>query len=57
VRDPESPRYPLRQTGARETLIDGVKSAESKGVIKSVLMIQCPKEGIKGSCADICQKC
>lgn len=30
-------------------LLGGVKDAGSKGVIKSVLMIQCPKDEIKGS--------
>lgn len=32
-----------------QTLLDGVKNPESKGVIKSVLMLQCPKDGIKGT--------
>jgi hypothetical protein len=34
---------------ATQALLDGVRSTESKGVIKSVLMIQCPKDGIKGT--------
>jgi S1-C subfamily serine protease len=34
---------------ATQTLLDGVKSPESKGVIKSVLMIQCPKANGKGT--------
>jgi S1-C subfamily serine protease len=34
---------------ATQTLLDGVKSTESKGVIKSVLMIQCPKDNGKGT--------
>jgi hypothetical protein len=32
-----------------QTLLSGVKSPESKGVIKSVLMIQCPKDNAKGT--------
>jgi Trypsin-like peptidase domain len=32
-----------------QVLLDGVKSAASKGVIKSVLMIQCPKDNGKGT--------
>jgi hypothetical protein len=32
-----------------QTLLNGVKNPESKGVIKSVLMLQCPKDGIKGT--------
>lgn len=32
-----------------KNLLTGVKSPESKGVIKSVLMIQCPKENRKGT--------
>jgi S1-C subfamily serine protease len=34
---------------ATQILLDGVKSTESKGVIKSVLMIQCPKDNGKGT--------
>jgi S1-C subfamily serine protease len=34
---------------ATQTLLDGVKSTESKSAIKSVLMLQCPKDGIKGT--------
>jgi S1-C subfamily serine protease len=34
---------------ATQTLLNGVTSTESKSVIKSVLMIQCPKDGIKGT--------
>lgn len=34
---------------ATQTLLDGVKSPESRGVIKSVLMIVCRKEGGKGT--------
>jgi hypothetical protein len=34
---------------ATQTLLDGVRSPESKGVIKSVLMIQCPKDNGKGT--------
>jgi S1-C subfamily serine protease len=41
----ESENVPI----ATQALLDGVKSAESKGVIKSVLMLQCPKDGIKGT--------
>jgi S1-C subfamily serine protease len=34
---------------ATQTLLDGVKSMESKKVIKSVLMLYCPKDGMKGT--------
>jgi len=34
---------------ATQTLLDGVKSPESKSVIKSVLRIECPKDNIKGT--------
>jgi hypothetical protein len=34
---------------ATQTLLDGVTSPESRGVIKSVLMIQCPKDNGKGT--------
>jgi hypothetical protein len=34
---------------ATQTLLDGVKSSESKNVIKSVLRIECPKDGVKGT--------
>lgn len=34
---------------ATQTLLDGVKSPESKSVIKSVLRIQCPKDNVKGT--------
>ena len=42
---PESQNIPI----ATQALLDGVKSPESKGVIKSVLMIQCPKDNGKGT--------
>lgn len=32
-----------------QALLSGVKSPESKGVIKSVLMIQCPRDNAKGT--------
>jgi hypothetical protein len=38
-------RVPL----ATQVLLDGVKSPESKGVIKSVLRIECPKDSAKGT--------
>jgi S1-C subfamily serine protease len=41
----ETQNFPI----ATQTLLDGVKSTESKGVIKSVLMIQCPKDNGKGT--------
>lgn len=41
----ENQNFPI----ATQTLLDGVKSPESKGVIKSVLMIQCPKDSGKGT--------
>jgi S1-C subfamily serine protease len=34
---------------ATQTLLDGVKNPASKGVIRSVLMIQCPKDKGKGT--------
>jgi S1-C subfamily serine protease len=34
---------------ATQTLLDGVKSTESKSAIKSVLMLHCPKDGMKGT--------
>jgi len=34
---------------ATQTLLDGVKSTESKSAIKSVLMLYCPKDGMKGT--------
>jgi S1-C subfamily serine protease len=34
---------------ATQTLLDGVKSIESKRVIKSVLMLECPKDHMKGT--------
>lgn len=34
---------------ATQVLLDGVKSPESRGVIKSVLMIECPKDHRKGT--------
>jgi S1-C subfamily serine protease len=34
---------------ATQALLEGVKSPESKGVIKSVLMIQCPRDAAKGT--------
>ena len=34
---------------ATQVLLDGVKSPESRGVIKSVLMIECPKDHGKGT--------
>jgi Trypsin-like peptidase domain len=41
----ESQNIPI----ATQILLDGVGNSESKGVIKSVLMLQCPKDGIKGT--------
>jgi S1-C subfamily serine protease len=32
-----------------QNLLDGVKSTESKSTIKSVLMLECPKDGMKGT--------
>src|SRR5580692_5857216 len=34
---------------ATQTLLDGVKSTGSKKVIKSVLMLECPRDGMKGT--------
>src|ERR1041385_5966173 len=34
---------------ATQTLLNGVTNAQSKGAIKSVLMIVCPKNGLKGT--------
>ena len=34
---------------ATQALLDGVKSTQSKSVIKSVLMIACPKDNMKGT--------
>jgi S1-C subfamily serine protease len=41
----ESQNVPI----ATQALLGGVKSTESKGVIKSVLMIECPKDNSKGT--------
>ena len=45
TKDPVNQRIPI----STQILLDGVKSPESKGVIKSVLLIECPKDQRKGT--------